>query len=96
MFKKFCLALVSYVITFAGCNALHGSPPGSSAKLEDNGKLAPQSLFSNQFAVHISGGDHTAERLAGRHGFVNQGKVSVHVVPTLYFRLLFHLLDLDF
>ena len=31
--------------------------------------------FTDQWAVHIEGGDAAAERIAQRHGFTNLGKV---------------------
>ena len=33
-------------------------------------------LFTDQWAVHIEGGDPVADLIAQRHGFVNLGKVS--------------------
>lgn len=35
--------------------------------------------YSNSWAVHVVGGPEVAERLAHKHGFVNQGQVCVCV-----------------
>lgn len=34
-----------------------------------------QEVFTNTWAVHISGGPAVADRLAHKHGFLNQGQV---------------------
>lgn len=36
-----------------------------------------QEVFTNTWAVHISGGPAVADRLARKHGFLNQGQVGV-------------------
>lgn len=36
-----------------------------------------QQVFTNTWAVHISGGPAVADRLARKHGFLNQGQVGV-------------------
>ena len=35
-------------------------------------------VFSNSWAVEAKGGSHLADRLAEKHGFVNQGLVSTN------------------
>jgi hypothetical protein len=40
---------------------------------EDDGSSTPP--FTDQWAVHISGGDQVADAIAARHGFTNLGKV---------------------
>lgn len=34
-----------------------------------------QTVYTNSWAVHIAGGEQEADRIAEKHGFVNQGKV---------------------
>ncbi|XP_073715337.1 furin (paired basic amino acid cleaving enzyme) a [Misgurnus anguillicaudatus] len=34
-----------------------------------------QTVYTNSWAVHITGGEQEADRIAEKHGFVNQGKV---------------------
>ncbi len=36
-----------------------------------------QKVYTNTWAVHITGGEQEANRIARKHGFVNHGKVSV-------------------
>lgn len=46
--------------------------------------------YLNRWSVQIDGGKEEAERLAKKHGFVNEGKASlmhVHVPALLYLRL---------
>ncbi|XP_046438550.1 furin-like protease 1 isoform X2 [Daphnia pulex] len=40
---------------------------------EDDGSSTPP--FTDQWAVHISGGDQVADAIAARHGFTNLGKI---------------------
>ena len=52
---------------------------GASVGQEGPGPLAgdaDQRLFTDQWAVHIEGGDPVADLIAQRHGFINLGKVS--------------------
>lgn len=35
------------------------------------------SSFTDQWAVHISGGDDVADAIAAKHGFTNLGKVTI-------------------
>lgn len=40
-----------------------------------------QKVFTNTWAVHIRGGPAVADRLARKHGFLNQGQVGVLSAP---------------
>lgn len=40
-----------------------------------------QQVFTNTWAVHISGGPAVADRLARKHGFLNQGQVGSYRLP---------------
>lgn len=44
-----------------------------SSSEEDDSSSSPS--FTDQWAVHISGGDQVANAIAARHGFTNLGKV---------------------
>ena len=35
----------------------------------------PESLYHNQFAIHVPGGAEHVDDIARRHGFVNHGQV---------------------
>ncbi len=54
--------------------AAHGVDEGT----EGNG-IGEGKIFSNSWAVEISGGDEVAERIAKRHGFTNLGRVSAYL-----------------
>ncbi|XDV18703.1 hypothetical protein PO909_024345 [Leuciscus waleckii] len=36
-----------------------------------------EKVYTNAWAVHITGGEQEANRIASKHGFVNHGNVSV-------------------
>lgn len=50
-----------------------GSAAAATSSEEDDGSSTPP--FTDQWAVHISGGDQIADAIAARHGFTNLGKV---------------------
>lgn len=35
-------------------------------------------IFTDQWAIHITGGDRLADEIAAKHGFTNLGKVKFH------------------
>lgn len=39
--------------------------------------------YSNRWIVEIEGGNNEANRLARQHGFVNVGKVGLHVISNI-------------
>ncbi|KAL2093619.1 hypothetical protein ACEWY4_010931 [Coilia grayii] len=41
-----------------------------------NSPSHPTGVYSNSWAVHVSGGAHQADRIARKHGFVNHGNLS--------------------
>ena len=43
---------------------------------EEDDVVASASAFTDQWAVHISGGDAVADAIAAKHGFTNLGKVN--------------------
>lgn len=43
---------------------------------EEDDAFASASTFTDQWAVHISGGDEVADAIAAKHGFTNLGKVN--------------------
>jgi hypothetical protein len=50
-----------------------GLAAAATSSEEDDGSSTPP--FTDQWAVHISGGDQVADAIAARHGFTNLGKV---------------------
>lgn len=51
------------------------SVDSASLSSEDDDTEKGRSLFTDQWAVHISGGDQVADAIAAKHGFTNLGKV---------------------
>lgn len=41
------------------------------------GPVVGQKLYTNTWAVHIPGGQETADQVADKHGFINYGHVSL-------------------
>ncbi len=56
-----------------------GLAAAATSSEEDDGSSTPP--FTDQWAVHISGGDQVADAIAARHGFTNLGKVKNHFYP---------------
>ena len=57
------------------------------------GTALGQKVYTNTWAVHISGGPEEADRIASKHGFINYG----HVSRLLHFHIVlpwFHFLSL--
>ncbi|EFX89786.1 hypothetical protein DAPPUDRAFT_126713 [Daphnia pulex] len=50
-----------------------GLAAAATSSEEDDGSSTPP--FTDQWAVHISGGDQVADAIAARHGFTNLGKI---------------------
>ena len=55
--------------------ALHGKLLVDSASVTSEEVDDRATTFTDQWAVHISGGDQVADAIAARHGFTNLGKV---------------------
>lgn len=47
-----------------------------SSSEEDDAVQQSASTFTDQWAVHVSGGDEVADAIAAKHGFTNLGKVT--------------------
>lgn len=48
---------------------------------EEDDSSSSSVAFTDQWAVHISGGDQVADAIAARHGFTNLGKVNNPPAP---------------
>lgn len=70
----FIHTVVACLITIGMSDALSNSIPANFNTPREV-MLKPRNLFSNQWAVHISGGNGAADRVAQRHGFINLGRV---------------------
>lgn len=58
----------------------------SSSEEEDSTSSSPS--FTDQWAVHINGGDQVANAIAARHGFTNLGKVyNKNICIIVYFQV---------
>lgn len=57
--------------------------------IHSNQETSPDStIFTDQWAVHVPGGDRVADEIAARHGFLNFGKVLfVQQFSTTIFRM---------
>ena len=64
--------LWSDLVLCGAAGAEEAEVPGPTGDTGD----ASKRLFSDQWAVHIEGGDPMADLIAQRHGFINLGKVS--------------------
>lgn len=60
---------------------------GIETKLSDREfeQSKDSTIFTDQWAVHVNGGDRVADDIAARHGFVNFGKVlqNIHRIPAV-------------
>ena len=73
--------------------------PSSSPDQPVPGISSERAVFTNTYAVHISGGMEEADQLAKRHGFINLGEVSSHIndsnvshceIYNYFFKHIFH------
>lgn len=48
---------------------------GLAASSSEEDDSSSSTAFTDQWAVHINGGDQVADAIAARHGFTNLGKV---------------------
>ena len=55
---------------------LAGSSLAASSSSSEEDESSSSVAFTDQWAVHISGGDQVADAIAARHGFTNLGKVN--------------------
>lgn len=60
-------------------------------ELKDSEFSSESIIFTNQWAVHVTGGDRVADDIANRHGFINLGKVFKSVNVIRYWALLLQL-----
>lgn len=72
MLRCWICSFVVFVFVFIGPAA--DSASVSSSEEDDQ---SATKLFTDQWAVHISGGDKVADEIAARHGFTNLGKVKI-------------------
>ena len=86
------------------CVLASGLAATTSSEEEDSSSTSSPP-FTDQWAVHISGGDQVADAIAARHGFTNLGKVKILISqvkqksspPTVTFCVLnVYLLSLQF
>ncbi len=54
-----------------------GSSLAASSTSSEEDDSSSSTAFTDQWAVHISGGDEVADAIAARHGFTNLGKVMI-------------------
>lgn len=54
-----------------------GSSSAASSTSSEEDDSSSSTAFTDQWAVHISGGDEVADAIAARHGFTNLGKVMI-------------------
>ena len=68
--SRILLVVLSVLVVLLAGSSLAAS--SSSEEDESSSSVA----FTDQWAVHISGGDQVADAIAARHGFTNLGKVN--------------------
>lgn len=66
--RRLVTLLVAFVLLLST-----GSTRASGSSEEED---ASSTTFTDQWAVHITGGEEVANAIAARHGFTNLGKVS--------------------
>lgn len=65
-----------WILVVLALNGLVDSVSVTSEEEDDRGTR----VFTDQWAVHITGGDQVADAIAARHGFTNLGKVLVLII----------------
>ncbi len=69
--KMYGVDWISKVLIFASFFAV----VATLHELKDSEFSSESTIFTNQWAVHVTGGDRVADDIAKRHGFINLGKV---------------------
>ena len=62
------------------CVLASGLAAATTSSEEEDSSSTSSPPFTDQWAVHISGGDQVADAIAARHGFTNLGKVKILII----------------